>query len=189
MNKELQKLAKAGLSVQKNNSNREVILTYLEAGGEGIDLTGLQEELLERWSRADELIKRNIGKKKREEIANLLISIYKYHRSTAYKDIVDAEYVFACSKPFNKKYLIGIRIEHCMKRIREAQMAGDSKLEAAYETILQKYIEMYPDDILNPSPKTFIFNIDKRSIQGQVLPIEEADLIIEESLNRQPDGQ
>ena len=189
MKNEIEKLITAGLSSQRGNTNREIILSYLEAGGEGIELTDLQTELLERWSRADELIKRNIGKKNREEIANILRSIYKYHRATAYKDIMDAEYVFASSKPWNKKYLIGLRIENCMKRIRDAQLSGDTKFEGVMEATLQKYIDMYPDDIINPSPKTLIFNIDNRSINGQVLPIEEADIIIEESLKNLPDGQ
>lgn len=170
------------------DTNRDIILSYLESGGE-VPLTEFQRELLERWERADELIKRNIGKKNREEIANMLRSIYKYHRATAYRDMMDAEFVFASSKPWNKKYLIGIRMEYCMKRIKDAQDIGDAKSEAAFEQLLQKYIEMYPDDIVDPGSQTVIFNIDNRTIQGQALQTEEATAIIEEALLKLPDGK
>ncbi len=170
------------------DTNRDIIISHLESGGE-VPLTPFQQELLERWERADELIKRNIGKKNREEIANMLRSIYKYHRATAYRDIMDAEFVFASSKPFNKKYLFGIRIEYCMKRIREAQEIGDAKTEVSFEQLLQKYIEMYPDDIVDPGSQTLIFNIDNRKIEGQILKTEDADAIIEKALLKLPDGK
>lgn len=182
MGTQIAKTGKAGITLEREDSNRETILSYLESGGEGIELTDLQQSLLERWERADELIKRNIGKKNREEVANMLRSIYKYHRATAYKDMMDAEYVFASSKPWNKKYLIGIRIEYCMKRINEAREMGDAKLEATMEQTLQKYIEMYPDDLVEPGTQHIVFNIDNRTIQGQTLPTEEADFILEQAL-------
>lgn len=182
MGTQITKTGKAGITLEREDSNRETILSYLESGGEGVELTDLQQSLLERWERADELIKRNIGKKNREEVANMLRSIYKYHRATAYKDMMDAEYVFASSKPWNKKYLIGIRIEYCMKRINEAREMGDAKLEATMEQTLQKYIEMYPDDLVEPGTQHIVFNIDNRTIQGQTLPTEEADFILEQAL-------
>lgn len=185
----LAKLASKGITVDREDNNREVILAYLEAGGVGIELSELQQKLLERWERADELIKRNIGKKNREEVANLLKSIYKYHRATAYKDMMDAEYVFASSKPWNKKYLVGIRIEYCMKRIKDAQESGDAKLEAAFEQLLQKYIEMYPDDLVLPGSQSIIFNIDNRTIQGHTINTEDAEAIIESALINLPNGK
>ncbi|MBV9989390.1 MAG: hypothetical protein JO301_17050 [Chitinophagaceae bacterium] len=188
MSSQLITLAGRASNIDKLDTNRDIILAYLEAGGENIELTDFQKTLLERWERADELIRRNVGKKKREEIANMLRSIYKYHRATAYKDMSDAEHVFASSKPLNKRYLIGIRIEECQRRIREAQISGDSVFEAMMEKTLQKYIEMYPDDIIDPGAKTIIYNIDARKLNTD-MPTEDADAIIDNHLSQLPDAK
>jgi hypothetical protein len=174
--------------IETGDSNRDVIVSFLESDGEGIDLTDKQKELLERWSTADDLIRGNVGRKNREAIAMMLVSKYSIARCTAYNDIVNAEFVFSSSKPINKKYLIGLRIEFIISQIHAAQSVSDFSAVASLEKILQGYIELYPETKVNQSPRTLIFNVDARSISDQILDAEDAEAIIDAAIKQLPDG-
>jgi len=170
------------------DGNRETIELYLVSEPGTVDLSDKQKELLMRWEFADELIRqREI--RKRELIANMIMSRFKVSRQTAYQDIVNAENVFASSTPLNKRYRIQARIEFIETKIDElyAGLERDpddpeeedifSKIarikqnkeyisEAiALEKVLQKYYDSYPDIRPVRSPKNIIFNI-----KGDVLP-------------------
>jgi hypothetical protein len=181
---------KASVDLERINlgdDNRDFIISHLESGGV-IELTELQEKLLERWVFADEIIRRNVGKKRREEIANLIKERFGVSRITAYKDIIDAEFVFSSSTPLNKKYTIGLRIELLEREISKAIIAGKTKEHAMLESCLLKYLEMYPDGKPTIAPRTFIFNIDNRGLQNEIIETEDADFIINEALNTLPNA-
>lgn len=150
--------------------NRDDILHYLEAGGEensdGITLTEKQLELIDRWRFADEKIRER--KYKREQIAQFLIARSaeigkKISRDTAYRDIVNAEYVFCSSFPLNKKYLIHQRIEFLQMKINDCYINNDYLNAALLEKVLQKYIDSYPETQPMRSPKTIIFNVQNNN--------------------------
>ena len=194
---ELSKDALRTLANNESESNRDVIISYLQAEGDGIPLTDKQKELLERWSYADEMIRRNVGKKTREEIVNLIIARWsvnrphKLHRATAYQDIVNAEYVFSSSTPLNKKYLIGLRIEFLERQIRQASLvpSPDYYGIAALEKALAKYIELYPDPTLgNQSPRNLIFVFNKEKMVPNIIDLKDADYIIDQELKKTSDG-
>jgi hypothetical protein len=129
----------ASRAVSKGDSHRDIILNHLEQAG-STQLTEIQKELLERWTFADEIIRRNVGFKKREAIAGMIMHRFNVCRATAYTDIVSAEYVFSSSAPRNKKYLIGIRIDALEQAIMMATVEKDWPSVAMLEKVMLGYI-------------------------------------------------
>jgi len=164
---------------EKLASNRDVIEQHLIAGGEGVELTDIQERLLERWTYADEVIRANVGRMKREQIANLIIKKFGVHRATAYQDIVNAEYVFSSSSPLNKKYRIQLRIEFLENQIRLAAAGNDHFSVAQLEKVLQKYYDSYPETNAKQSPRSFHFHVNSKQVADSVIPVEEAEATID----------
>ena len=150
-----------------NDDTREQIITWLQAGGdsnkEGLIITDKQLELLDRWRYADEKIRES--KFRREQIAGFICSKYNVSRDTAYKDIVNAEYIFSSSYPLNKKYWIQLRIEYLQKKINDAYIDRDGFTASRLEKELREYIKMYPEQIERKSPKTIVFNIQNNLLQ------------------------
>lgn len=165
-------------------SNLEAIEAYLNAGGEGIILTDIQEQLLDRWTYADELMRQNIGKLKREEIANRIKIKYFISKSLAYRDIVNAEKVFSTSTPLNKKYRIQLRIEFLENQIRLCAAVNDHFSAAQYEKVLQNYYKIYPETIIEDSPKTLIFSFDINKLQDHFIDKNERDGILNKQANK-----
>jgi hypothetical protein len=186
--KNLQKEISQDLTTIDTESTREVILSWLESGGEAFELTEFQQKILLRLEYADEMIRRNLGKKNREEIANLIMGRWNVSRATAYKDIIDAEFVFSSSTPLNKKYMVGLQIEALNTDIRNARIANDYKAIAMLQRSLQKYIEMYPDEQHEKSPSTFIYNFDVTKIFDKKPTVEDAEFIIDEALKLLPNA-
>jgi hypothetical protein len=154
--------------MQTNEENRDAILKYLETGGEGALLTSKQEELLERYVYTDELIRRNVGKKKREEIANMITTRWNVSRTTAYTYMVATEHVFSSSTPLNKAYFIQNRMEFLERVIRECAAMGDHKAAAMYEKSLVKYVEIFPEYKAARSPKNIIYNMVQNNVTNNV---------------------
>ncbi len=179
-------LLKVGFQAPTSNngdSNREVILRYLEAGGVGFELTKKQQELLDRWTWCDEKMRENVGRLKREEIAKLMMQRFNIARCTAFQDIVNTEYVFSTSTPLSKKYRMQLRIEFLEKEIRLASLDNDRTAVAMLEKVLQKYYLEYPDVVPTQSPTTWIFNVDARTINENPVSIEEAEAYIDKAEN------
>lgn len=166
------------------DSNREVIKEYEVAGGDGVTLTEKQLELRVRWVYADQKIRANIGKLSRGEIAELIKNEFGVSLCTAKADMVNAEYVYSSSAPIHKAHRIGIRIEILEKQILKAHLASNHKAAAAYEKVLQKYIEMYPDTTPVEVPKTLIFNFDVEKLIPRVYEQSEAEAIIDQQLEK-----
>ncbi|MGN6293755.1 MAG: hypothetical protein ACTHMV_13510 [Chitinophagaceae bacterium] len=174
-------------------SNREVIETYLVNEEGTVQLNDKQKQLLDRWSYADELIRKN--EMRRETIALMLIRQFKVSRATAYQDIVNAENVFASSTPLNKKYRIQLRIEFIEMKINElydfvvpppAEESSEArmlrKLKNEYylnqaislEKVLQKYYHDYPDLTPSRSPKNIILQVNYNSLPSTPMSAGEA---------------
>ena len=58
--------------ISNESNNFDAIISYLNLGGECDPLTQKQEELLERWTYAAVLLRQNVGRLKRDEVANRL---------------------------------------------------------------------------------------------------------------------
>jgi hypothetical protein len=185
----------------QSDTNREQIQRYIDAGGEGVDLSDKQQELLKRWRHADELVRQSFfGKfQLREDIAKNIMVTFEVSRDTAWRDITNAETVFSSSAPLNKKYFIQRRIEWISSII--AKLAGpvydlenDTKMiceiepenaaiAAKWEAILQKYVEAYPDFTPVRSPKNIIYNIQQNLFTTNITvedAAKEADIIIQQ---------
>lgn len=172
---------------------KEKIIRYLQSEEPDEDfLSDKEKKLLARWTYADELIRANVGKKRREDIAALLMEKFSISRSTAYQDIVNAEAVFFATSPFNKQYRIALRIEFLEKQIRDAAIAKDYKSVAQLEKSLASYIEMLPNKTgEKDSPTSITYNIigDKIINQLAVDNLGEAKSIIANYANQQSDGE
>src|SRR5690348_5938119 len=96
-NESLEKPSSQELSKRYESSHIEVIQLYLASGGIGVELSEFQKTLLDRLRFADEMIRQNHGRYKRNEIANKIMMQFDINRDTAYKDIVNAQHVFASS--------------------------------------------------------------------------------------------
>lgn len=174
------------LKQRYSDENREVIERYLQTGGEEAVLNELQQKLLERWRYADELIRKNVYK--REEITNRIISKFGVSRDTAFRDIVNAEFVFSSSAPLNKKYLIGLRIEYLQQLQKnllyhkndkgEVEMVNDAEIYeviARIEIVIQKYIDKYPDFTPPRSPKNINYIIQNNNLNVTSITVEQAN--------------
>lgn len=142
--------------------NRDHILRFLEAGGqgntEGILLSAKQQELFNRWQFAAEKIREQ--KYKREVIANFIAGSFNVSKDTAWRDIVNAEYVFSAGHPLNKKFIIHNRIEFLQAKINEAYIDKDYQSAAMLEKVLQRYIELYPEIHAATRPQQVIFLVN-----------------------------
>lgn len=168
--------------------NRDAVLAFLETDGEVV-LTEEQKKMLDRWTFADEMIRSKTGLLRREEIATIIKNKFDVSRVTAFKYMKDAEIIFSSSNPLNKKYLIQQRIEFLQRQIKSASDEEDYSAVASLEKVLCNYIEQYPDYTNDKAKKTFIFNIDARKIEGDVIVTEDAEAIIEEALKLLPDAE
>jgi hypothetical protein len=170
-------------------NNRDIVLAYVEAEGEGIQLTSKQQQLHDDWAKVDELLRDNVGKKRRGEIVGLIMRKCQVSRATAFNYIIDAQYVFGSLTRIDKQYFIQNRIEVLERRIKQCMESGDDKSAAAYEKSLVKYIEMYPDNRKNESPRTLILAMgSKEDLEKGAMPIEDAEFIIENALKQLPDA-
>jgi hypothetical protein len=184
-NESLEKSSSQDLSKRYDSSHIQIIEQYLAQGGEGIELSDFQKKILERLRFADEMIRQNQGRLKRNEIANKIMLHFDINNQTAFKDIVNAEHVFASSYPLNKKYEIGCRIEFLKDQIREASAKSDFDAVARMEKVLQSYLDIYPDQIPSRAKRNIILNVIQNNLStadnnnGQEMSIEEAIIISE----------
>lgn len=151
-----------------NDETREEIQYYISQGGRssGIELSEKKLAILERWRYADERLREN--KYTREQIAKFIIGKFEVCRDTAYRDIVNAEHVFASTAPLNKKYETQKRIEFLIAKINECYLRREYLIASILEKTLQKYIEKYPDAVIPHSPKTIIYKIVQNNVQNNV---------------------
>lgn len=168
-----------------SDAHRDDIVRFLESGGSGnehgILLTEKEEALLDRWKYADELLRKN--KYKRQEIVDLIIAKYGISHDTAWRDIVNAEYVFCSSYPLNKKYIIGLRMEFLAKAINKAYTDDDYESVARLEKEYREYLKMYPDTKQKRSPKTINF-IMQNNLMQSVLDPRQALITADEIIKR-----
>lgn len=127
------------------DTNIEAIKSYVIANGEGVQLSKLQAKLKECIDFTDQLIRAKNGFLKREGIANIIMHRFEVNRDTAFRYMRHAEELYSSSNPLNKRYRILLRLEWCEQQAREAAISGDHKAAAAYESIIQKYIDSYPE--------------------------------------------
>lgn len=178
----LEKSSSGSVSIRFNLKYREEIIDYLEQGGidSGIQLSDKAQVLLTRWRYADEVIREN--RYKRELVAQKIVNKFGVSRDTAYKDIVNAEMVFASSTPLNKRYWIQNRIEYLQQKIDDCYIDKDRISAAMLEKTLMKLIELYPDYAPPRAPQAIIFNITN-NYQFNITPeqaFENAEYVIEQ---------
>jgi hypothetical protein len=171
-----------------DDTNRDAIMYYYQAGGasneEGIILTDKQKELSDRWLFAAAKIREM--KYSSDQVAKFIMGAFDVGRDTAYRDIVNAQYVFAASYPINKNFLIQCRIEFLIKKINDAYVDNDlngSIKATKLEKELRGYIEMYKEVSPARSPKTINFIIQNNLLittQTGEQAFQQADEVIKQ---------
>ena len=144
---------------KKKATHYDVLEAYVASGGEGIELSEFQKQLLDRLRYADEKIRQSQGRFKRDQIAGMIKTTYNVSRDTAYKYIVEAERIFSSSFPLNKQYEIGARIELLKEKSRAAAAEGNWPAFAMIERVLADYYKQYPDVRKVDVKKTLIMNV------------------------------
>lgn len=168
------------LKTNKVDEDWEVLEQYVIAGGEGVALTDRQREMYERWLFIDEHLRQN--RFRRYEICKAVKLRFGVSLEKAKRDMVGAEMVFTSTAPLNKKYKTGVRIEFLERQINLAASASDFDAIAKLESILQKYIDGYPDSVAPRSPKQIVMQFIQNNIQGEMIDTQQAELIIDQEL-------
>jgi hypothetical protein len=171
-----------------HDNNRDDILHYVQTGGasneEGLIISEKQQKLLDRWQFAAAKLREQ--KYSREQIAKFIIGTFQVCRDTAYRDIVNAEYVFSASAPINKNFFIQQRIEFLTKKITDAYLDNDLKaaiIVTKLEKELREWVKMYEEITPARTPRTTIYNIQNNLIITSQTPeqaFEDADEIIKQ---------
>lgn len=174
------------LKKNKADENWEVIEQYLIAGGVGIELTELQQRMLERWQFIDEKLRQS--KYRRYEIWSMVSVRFGVSVDTARRDMVGAEYVFASTSPLNKKYKIAVRIEFLERQINLAAASNDYKAVAMLESTLQKYYDIYPDAPPPRAPKNIILNFSRTVVEKDTIETLDAEFIINKEIENGSNG-
>lgn len=186
--KQEQSLAKENSQVlqMRDETNREIILTYLEAEGEGIVLTEKQQELLERWTFAADELRKNLGKRKRSAVADMIMEKYGVKRATAFQDIVNAEYVYSSSFPRNIKFFVDARMEFLEKAINDAYHNREFDAVARLEKVLQGYASMYPKNKTQESPRKMVFILNGERPKKE--DVQDAEVLLVETAKKKLDA-
>ena len=180
--------------IQKNisklstDNNIETIRSYFIAGGIGIELNELQEDLKNKIVFADETVRSKTGLLSRENIANIIAERLSVSRATAYNYMRYAEEIFSTSNPLNKKYLIQLRIDWCMQMANKCVLQKDLENAGKFEALAQKYISIYPDINKEQAKRTQVFVLPV-AVKNETLTEDAAFEIINNSLlNGTEDG-
>jgi hypothetical protein len=183
--------------LRNKSENRDAILAFVECGGDQtlIELNEVQNRMLIRWRAADELIRKGGEYFLRENVVKKLMFEFSISRDTAYQDVVSAEHVFSSSAPLNKRYWIQRRVEY-LQQIIDKLVQGNTESEvdengknivtwtgdadamevaAKWESVLQKYIDKFPDFIPARSPKKIIYNIQNNLLVNNTTTVMEAN--------------
>ena len=124
-------------------------------------LTEKQQQLLERWSYADDLLRKD--RFKHTEIVDQLMIKFGIGESSSWDDIRHAQIVFASAKPLHKRSTSYAQIRRIESNIRVCVAAGNWKAVTEFEKVLQKAIQALPDMIAPKSARTIIYNIQNNN--------------------------
>jgi K+-transporting ATPase c subunit len=155
------------LDSEHKKSNQEMIIDYMISESGAVALTPKQEELLERWTKADELLR--TGRFNSREVANALVKIFAsaskgYSIATAWRDIEDARYVFGSTRKSNKTYRLAGHLDRIEEAMIVAQRSGDLKLLPKLFDAYTYALSMLKDDENKQQlPTAIIFNINMQN--------------------------
>lgn len=187
-----------------DTEDRDRILLFVENDADEllVPLNDNQKRRLERWRFADELLRQNGEYVLRENVVLRIMDKFSVSRDTAYKDVVNAEYVFYSSSPMNKLFFIQRKIDALNKRIYdiEKSMYDENGIYCfdqdkhdvinKIEATIQKYIKDLPELIEQRSPKNIVYKIVQNNLTvNNVITPQEADDKYQAVLKRLQDNE
>lgn len=144
--------------------NLEAIETFLCADEEErlqLELTPKQQEFMNRWNFADDLMR--TGRYDHTEIAKQIAGKFSISVQAAQDDIRNAQIVFGSSNAINKRYTAYAQIRRLEKHIRLCVQSQKWKEAGDFEKTLQKAIASLPEMQPAKSPRTIVFNIQNNN--------------------------
>lgn len=161
-------------------TERDKIIAYLQDDSGGQILSKKEQELLERYDYADNLIRSYKSDKK---IVAMLVSKFKYSKITAYRDIKNAKYVHGSVCKVEKEYWRDLLIKSIIETMAMAKAKKDFKALAMCHANLYKAVGLDKDDsqaIPFEHLQQHIINITYSPNLLGVEPIENLEEVINE---------
>jgi hypothetical protein len=153
------------LTIEGNSiRNLEAIETFLCADEEErlqLELTPKQQEFMNRWNFADNLL--CTGRYDHGEVARQLAVKFGVSVQSAQDDIRNAQIVFGSSNALNKRYTAYAQIRRLEKNIRLCVAAQKWKEAGDFEKTLQRAIANLPEAQAPKSARTIVFNIQNNN--------------------------
>lgn len=100
-------------------------------------------EIFNRWSTADDLMRRYPARK---TCVKFMVEKYSYSIAQAYRDLSNAQLMFGTANVYNKEYIKNWLIEDILKLIQVAKEKGDNKARSAAHANLIKVMGFDRDD-------------------------------------------
>lgn len=142
---------------EARTDTKDILVQYLVSEPGTVELTQKQQELLERATEADRLMRS--GRYSRRQMELMLCKKFDYSIDTGRNDLYLAEYLWGNSVKRNKSYLLSNHIDQIDDCIRAARDAGDQKNLAVFMELRGKAIkELSDEDTANTRPAAIIFN-------------------------------
>ena len=165
------------LNSNNSKNNLEIITDYLLAEPGTMTLTPKQQKLLERWSCADDLIRKN--NKLIKEIAHFIANKFQVDISTAWRDIDNARSIFGSTRPSNKKYLLMAHVDRIHEDMIFLRKIGDYKnLGIMYKEYTNAIDKLPDDDKASNAAPPVVFNIQFNNYNDLTSqPVTEAEAI------------
>lgn len=175
------------LDFDRKKSNVEVIIDYVSTEPGTVELTEKQSELLERFQKADELMRKNVHSSK--EIANIMVKVFQtkeknYSVRTAFKDMEDARYIFGSTRKTNKNYLVAAHLDEIDEAIKQMKSQGKIKeLTLLFEVRTKALSQLRDDDASKRSAPAIVFNItNTQNVLNVAISEEEAEEAVREKM-------
>lgn len=144
-------------------SNIEAIVDYLVGAEGSVVLTDLQEAMMKRMRKADDLL--YSGHHTHKEVADIIAKMFNQSRTQSRTDIENAKFVFGSTRKANKPYLLALHTERIESAIVMAQRAGRHDLVPKLFDSYTKAARALPDDPDESNESTaIIFNLTQNNL-------------------------
>lgn len=159
--------------LQRRATDLDKIIEYLtNEETEGLKLSEKQQEMLNRYDFADNLIRKYIH---RGRVANILMKKFKISKAQAYKDIRDSKIMFNSTNKLDKEYWRGVAHDWIVDCIRTAVLEKNNKDRIAAVAVFVKLHQFDKEFTDFPDFAAIQQNIYHITMNPEVLGINKDD--------------
>jgi hypothetical protein len=170
----------------RKKSNTEQIISYLSTEEGAVELSEKQQELLARYRKADDLLRKGYLTKK--EVAHSLVKIFSetksYSIAVAWRDIEEACYIFGSTRKTNKNYAVTAHLDEIDEIIKKAKenSAYFKMLPLLFDCRTRALAQLRDDDERKNIPPAIIFNITTGTNITSDMSDEEAEQLVKDKM-------